>query len=568
MATGAVMRKIWLDSYPPGVPPEIDVRAGSTLNALLERSRVRYRDRVAFINMGVPLTYGDLDRRSRDFAAYLQKSCGLRKGERVAIMLPNLLQYPVALFGALRAGLVVVNVNPLYTASELEHQLADSGAAAIVVLENFAHTLELALPKTGVRHVVTTQIGDLFPPVKRWLVNFAVKRVRRMVPPWRIPGARAFREALAQGAGSALDDVGVSAGDVAFLQYTGGTTGRPKGAVLTHANMLANVEQVAAWGGAMLREGAETVITALPLYHVFALTANLFVFVKLAGTDVLITNPRDLAGFIAVLRKTRFTTITGVNTLFAALLDAPGFDEACAANRGVLKLAVAGGMAAQRAVAERWKKATGVQLVEGYGLTEASPIVCGNPFDATEFSGKLGLPLPSTDVAILDENGRELPLGEIGEICVRGPQVMQRYWNSPRETAEAFTPDGWLRTGDLGRMDARGYVEFSDRKKDVIVVSGFKAYPAEIEDVVMLHPGVKDAGVVGVPDARSGEAVALFVVRKDPALTAEALLEHCARSLTGYKLPKRIEFRERLPKTPIGKVLRRELRNEALRPRG
>jgi long-chain acyl-CoA synthetase len=389
-----------------------------------------------------------------------------------------------------------------------------------------------------------------------------------MVPAWSIPGATGFREALARGARQALDGPRASAGDIAFLQYTGGTTGRAKGAILTHGNMVANVEQVAAWARGTLREGAETVITALPLYHVFALTANLLVFMKLGGQNVLITNPRDIAGFVAELRKTRFTAITGVNTLFNALLNARGFEQVAAGIRGTLKLAVAGGMAVQRSVAERWQKATGVPLVEGYGLTEASPNVCANRFDLGEFTGKLGLPLPSTEVAILDEDGREVASGEIGEISVRGPQVMHGYWNAPEETANAFTADGWLKTGDLGRMDERGYVEFSERKKDVIVVSGFKAYPAEIEDVAMLHPGVRDAGAVGVPDERSGETVALFVVRKDPALTAEAVLEHCAKHLTGYKLPKRIEFREQLPKTPIGKILRRELREEAVRPHG
>jgi long-chain acyl-CoA synthetase len=483
-------------------------------------------------------------------------------------MLPNLLQYPVALFGALRAGAAVVNVNPLYTSSELRHQLADSGAAAIVVLENFAHTLQEALPGTAVRFVIATQVGDLFPPPKRWLVNLAVKYVKRMVPRWHLPGALRFREALAQGAAHALDEAGVGPADVAFLQYTGGTTGVAKGAILTHANMIANVEQVVAWVGAALRAGEETVITALPLYHVFALTANLLVFVKLGGENVLITNPRDIAGFVAELRKTRFTAITGVNTLFNALLNAPGFEAVAAASRGTLRLAVAGGMAVQRSVAERWEKATGVPLVEGYGLTEASPIVCANRFDRREFTGKLGLPVPSTEVAILDEDGAELAPGVIGEIGVRGPQVMQGYWNAPEETANAFTADRWLKTGDMGRMDERGYVEFSDRKKDIVVVSGFKAYPTEIEEVAMLHPGVKDAGAVGVPDERSGEAVALFVVRKDPALTAEALLAHCAKHLTGYKLPKRIVFREQLPKTPIGKILRRELKEEAARMYG
>ncbi|OGA47938.1 MAG: long-chain-fatty-acid--CoA ligase [Betaproteobacteria bacterium RIFCSPLOWO2_12_FULL_62_58] len=562
------MRKIWLDSYPAGIPPEVDVRAYPSLKHMLEHSCERFRDKPAFLNMGVTMTYGELDRLSRDFGAYLQKELGLQKGDRVAVMLPNLLQYPVALFGALRAGLTVVNVNPLYTASELEQQLGDSDAKAIVVLENFAHTLEGALPKTRLRHVITTQIGDLFPPARRWLVNLAVKYVKRMVPRWRIDDTTGFRRALARGARRELSETSLDPDDIAFLQYTGGTTGRPKGAILTHGNMVANVEQTAVWIGITLKEGEETVVTALPLYHIFALTANLLVFLKLGGSNVLITNPRDIPGFVAELKKTRFTAITGVNTLFSVLLDAPGFAEVCAVNRGALKVAVAGGMAVQRAVAERWQQATGVPLIEGYGLTEASPIVCGNPFDAKEFSGKLGVPVPSTEVAILNEDGDEVPLGELGEICVRGPQVMRSYWNAPEETAKVLLPNGWLRTGDIGRMDARGFVEFSDRRKDVIVVSGFKAYPTEIEDVAMLHPGVKDAGAVGVPDERSGEAVMLFVVRKDPGLTAKALLEHCAKHLTGYKLPRRIEFREQLPKTPIGKILRRQLKDEAAHSHG
>jgi len=564
----ALMRKIWLDSYPAGIPPEVDVRAYPSLKHMLEHSCERFRDKPAFLNMGVTMTYGELDRLSRDFGAYLQKELGLQKGDRVAVMLPNLLQYPVALFGALRAGLTVVNVNPLYTASELEQQLGDSDAKAIVVLENFAHTLEGALPKTRLRHVITTQIGDLFPPARRWLVNLAVKYVKRMVPRWRIDDTTGFRRALARGARRELSETSLDPDDIAFLQYTGGTTGRPKGAILTHGNMVANVEQTAVWIGITLKEGEETVVTALPLYHIFALTANLLVFLKLGGSNVLITNPRDIPGFVAELKKTRFTAITGVNTLFSVLLDAPGFAEVCAVNRGALKVAVAGGMAVQRAVAERWQQATGVPLIEGYGLTEASPIVCGNPFDAKEFSGKLGVPVPSTEVAILNEDGDEVPLGELGEICVRGPQVMRSYWNAPEETAKVLLPNGWLRTGDIGRMDARGFVEFSDRRKDVIVVSGFKAYPTEIEDVAMLHPGVKDAGAVGVPDERSGEAVMLFVVRKDPGLTAKALLEHCAKHLTGYKLPRRIEFREQLPKTPIGKILRRQLKDEAAHSHG
>ena len=566
--TRATAKKPWLDSYPKGVPGEVDVRAFASLKDMFERSCAQFRDKPAFANMGVGLTFAEVDRLSRDFGAYLQKVIGLSKGARVAIMLPNLLQSPVALFGALRAGMTVVNVNPLYTASELAHQLADSGATAVVVLENFAHTLEQALPKTQVRHVVTTQVGDLFPPVKRLLVNFVVKHLRRMVPEWRIPAAVSLPDALAAGAGKTLDNANLGPDDIAFLQYTGGTTGRPKGAILTHGNLVANVEQTAAWIRGTLVEGEETVVTALPLYHVFALTANLFVFVKLGGKNVLITNPREMPRFVAELTRNRFTVITGVNTLFNALLDAPGFDAVRAANQGALKLSVAGGMAVQRAVAERWERAMAVPLVEGYGLTETSPIVCANRVDVPEYTGKLGLPVPSTEVAILDETGREMPLGQIGEICVRGPQVMRGYWNAPQETAKVLTPDGWLHTGDMGRMDAGGYVEFTDRSKDIIVVSGLKAYPTEIEDAVMRHPGVKDVGAVGMPDSRTGEAIALFVVRRDPGLTAEALREHCAQHLTGYKRPKRIEFRDELPKTPIGKVLRRQLKEEAARLAG
>jgi long-chain acyl-CoA synthetase len=531
-----------------------------TLKDLFEESFARFRERPAFVSMGVALSYGEVDALSRDFAAYLRNGLRLAPGERVAIMLPNLLQYPVALAGVLRAGLVVVNVNPLYTASELAFQLEDAGAAAVVVLENFAHTLEHALPGTRVRHVITTQIGDLFPAPKRWLVNAAVKHLRHMVPAWRIDGAIAFRAALGRGRALEAPQPQLGADDLAFLQYTGGTTGRPKGAMLTHGNLVANLAQTRAWAGAVLAEGAETVITALPLYHVFALTANLLLFLSLGGTNVLIVNPRDLPGFVKTLKKTRFTAITGVNTLYRALLDAEGFDAVCAANRGALKLSVAGGMAVQRSLAERWQQATGAPLVEGYGLTEASPNVCGNPPDAREFSGKLGPPLPGTEVAILDEEGRALPAGQIGEICVRGPQVMPGYWNSPQETAQAFFPGGWLRTGDLGRLDERGTVEFVERRKEVIVVSGFKAYPGEIEAVALQHPGVKEAGVAGIPDARSGEAVALYVVRKDPALGEAELLAHCAKHLAPYKRPQKVFFRDALPKSPIGKVLRRELR--------
>jgi len=530
-------------------PPE-------TLKALFEESCARWRARPAFTSMGVTLDYGELERRSAAFGVFLRRDLRLAAGERLAIMLPNLLQYPIALAGALRAGLAVVNVNPLYTAPELRFQLEDSGAAAIVVLANFAHTLEHALAGTRVRHVIVTQVGDAFPAPKRWAVNLGVRHVKRMVPRWSIPGAIAFLDARAD----APLEANVRPGDIAFLQYTGGTTGRPKGAILTHANMAANVAQTRAWAGAVLREGAETVVTALPLYHIFALTANLLLFFRLGGRNLLIPNPRDLPAFVAELKRHRFSGITGVNTLYAALLEAPGFEAACRANCGALKLAVAGGMAVQRSVAERWQRATGAPLVEGYGLTEASPNVCANPADAREWSGKLGLPMPGTEVTIRSEGGAELARGEVGEICVRGPQVMRGYWNSPEETAQAFFAGGWLRTGDLGRFDERGYVEFVDRRKDVIVVSGFKAYPSEIEAVALAHPGVKDAGAVGMPHPHSGEAVALYVVKRDPALSAEALAAPCAERLAPYKRPARIEFRDSLPKSPLGKVLHRELR--------
>ena len=558
------MDRIWLDSYPRGIASEVDVHEHPSLVHLLATSCERFSARTAFVNMGVALTYGELDCLTRDFAAFLLHDLGLQRADRIAIMLPNVLQYPVVLFGALRAGLIVVNVNPLYTASELKFQLADAGAQAIVVLENFAHTVERALAGTAIAHVITTQLGDLLPAPRRWLVNFVVKYGKGMVPPWNIPGAIGLRSALARGKNRQLPGSAPASDDTAFLQYTGGTTGRAKGAILTHGNLVANVEQTLAWFRPTLIDGAETVVTALPLYHVFALTANLLLFVKVGGTNVLVTNPRDMPGFVRELRKTRFTVITGVNTLYAALLDTPGFDAACAAKRGALKLAVAGGMAMQKSVAERWQRVTGVPLLEGYGLTEASPIVCGNPHDTTSFSGKLGLPFPSTEVSIHDERGAELAPGEPGEIWVRGPQVMRGYWNAPDETAAVLTTDGWLKTGDIGCMDARGFVEFRERIKDVIVVSGFKAYPTEIEDVAMQHPGVKDAGAIGLPDAHSGEMVVLFVVRKDPALTASALQEHCAKQLTSYKRPRRIEFCDTLPKTPLGKISRRALRAQAV----
>ncbi|HIJ90017.1 MAG: AMP-binding protein [Desulfobulbaceae bacterium] len=556
------MEPVWLKHYPQGIPAEVDTFRFTSLREMFAQSCGRFREHPAFTNMGVAMTYGDLDRFSRDFSAYLQQVLGLRKGERVAIMLPNLLQYPVALFGALRAGLIVVNVNPLYTPRELQYQLADSGAVAIVVLENFAHTLQEVIGATAVRHVITTQVGDMFPPMRAQLVNFVIKWIKRMVVHWDLPGAIAFNTALKLGAAHALVDVELGHTDIAFLQYTGGTTGLAKGAILTHGNMVANVEQTSAWIGATLKEGEEVIVTPLPLYHIFALTANLLTFVKWGANNILITNPRDIPRFVQELKKNRFTAITGVNTLFNLLLHEPGFKSVKKANAGALKVSVAGGMSVQRSVAEGWQQMMRLPLIEGYGLTEASPIVCVNPLDAKTFSGKIGIPIPSTRVEIRNEEGCELPLNEMGEICVQGPQVMRGYWNMPEETARVLSADGWLRTGDIGMMDERGYIQFIDRHKDIIVVSGFKVYPAEVEEVAMMHPGVKEVGAVGAPDEKSGEVVKVYVVKKDTALTAESLIAHCKANLTAYKVPKHVEFREKLPKSPIGKILRRKLKEE------
>ncbi len=553
------MDPIWLNHYPPGVPSEIDLGELASLKDLLHRSCRRFAALPAYSNMGAVMTYADLDRSSRDFAAYLQKSLGLRKGERVALMMPNLLQYPVALFGVLRAGLVVVNVNPLFTAPELEHQLKDSGAAAVVVLENFAHTVQQVLEKNPTLRVavITTQVGDLFAVLKRLLTNAVVKHVKHLVPQWRIAGATSFDAALRAGHGQDLDDVPLDHDDTAFLQYTGGTTGVPKGAVLTHGNLVANVLQMGVWMARDLLDGKEIFVCPLPLYHIYALTSN-FVFMKLGALTVLVTNPRDMHAYIHDLKRYPFTIIIGVNTLYRSLLDAPEFAEV---DTRALKLTSAGGMAVQRVVAERWKQRTGVAVIEGYGLTETSPVVIVNPIDADEWSGSIGMPLPSTQAAVLDEAGQEVAPGEVGEICVRGPQVMASYWNCPDETAKVFTRDGWLRTGDLGFMDERGSFRITDRKKDMIVVSGFKVFPNQIEDVVALHPGVAEVAAIGVPDEKSGEVVKIVVVRKDPALTQQALLEHCRQHLTGYKIPKIVEFRsEPLPKSNLGKVLRRQLR--------
>ena len=553
------MEKVWLKQYPEHVPAEIDIGAFSSLKQILEESFERYRDRPAFTNMGKTLTFADLDRLSARFGAYLQQESGLEKGDRVALMMPNLLQYPIAVFGTLRAGMTVVNVNPLYTPRELAYQLRDSGARVIVILENFAHTLQQVSKRTPIEKVITTQVGDMLAPPKSWLINFVLKRVKKMVPAWTFPDAIPFRQALAPGESQELRDVTLTHDDIAFLQYTGGTTGVAKGAVLTHGNMVANILQAHSWIESNLSEAREVVVTALPLYHIFSLTANCLIFIKIGAENVLITNPRDLPGFVKELKKIRFTAITGVNTLFNGLLNTPGFSDLDFSH---LKITLGGGMAVQRAVAERWKAVTGVPLIEAYGLTETSPGACVNPVDLEDFNGSVGLPLPSTEVMICND-GREVPPGEIGEICIRGPQLMQGYWQRPEETAGVLSADGWLHTGDMGSMDERGYVRIVDRKKDMILVSGFNVYPNEIEEVVAAHPAVLEAAAIGHPDEKSGESVKIVVVKKYPDLTGEALIEHCKQHLTGYKVPKHVEFRKDLPKTNVGKILRRALREQS-----
>ncbi|HAG74029.1 MULTISPECIES: long-chain-fatty-acid--CoA ligase [unclassified Thauera] len=554
------MEKIWLKSYPAGVPAEIDVDQFRSLGDLFEKSVAQFSQRDAFYCMGKTITYAELDALSARFGAFLQGELGLAKGARVALMMPNVLQYPVALYGALRAGYTVVNVNPLYTARELEHQLKDAGVEAIVILENFAHTLQSVIGKLSLGHVVVTSLGELLGFPKGAIVDFVVRRIRKMVPAWSLPGSVRFSDALQRGARHALKPVDVGHEDIAFLQYTGGTTGMAKGAVLTHRNIIANMQQAHAWIRPVVREGQEIIITALPLYHIFSLTANCLTFFKVGATNILITNPRDIPGFVKELAKHRFTAITGVNTLFNALLNNPDFAKL---DFSSLHVSLGGGMAVQQAVAERWKKVTGVALVEAYGLTETSPAVTLNPLDLKEFNHAIGLPISSTDISIRDDDGVEQPVGQRGELCVRGPQVMRGYWNRPEETARVFTSDGYLRTGDIAVIDAAGFITLVDRKKDMILVSGFNVYPNEVEDVVASHPGVLEVAAVGVPDERSGEAVKVFVVRKDPALTAEALIAHCRKELTGYKVPHHVEFRDELPKSNVGKILRRELRGAA-----
>ncbi len=553
----------WLASYPAGVPAEIDVNEFSSITQVLETSCERFRHRPAYTNMGRTLSFDDIHRLSRQFACYLVNELKLAKGDRVAIMLPNVLQYAVVVFGILRAGLVVVNTNPLYTARELKHQLSDSGAKAIIVLDNFAATLAEIVAQTSVTTVITSALGDMLAFPKSAITNLVVKHVKKMVPPYHIDGAVRFNAALSVGARSSLPRIELGHGDIAFLQYTGGTTGVAKGAMLTHGNMVANMLQAGAWLGTNLRVGEEVVITAIPLYHIFALTANCLVFMKTGGLNHLITNPRDMPGFVKELAKVPFSVITGVNTLFNGLLNTPGFETL---DFSQLRLTLGGGMAVQRTVAEKWKKVTKCTLVEAYGLTETSPAACVNPLDLPEYNGSIGLPISSTEVHILDDDGKVLDIGEIGELCIRGPQVMLGYWQRPEETAKVLDETGLLRTGDIARMDEKGYCYIVDRKKDMILVSGFNVYPNEIEDVVASCPGVLEVAAVGVPDEKSGEAVKIVVVKKDPNLSAETIMAHCRANLTGYKLPKIIEFRDSLPKTNVGKILRRELRDSPAKP--
>ena len=551
--------KFWLKDYPAGVPTDIDPDSVRSLKQLFDDACRDYAARPAFSNMGRTLSYAGIERASRQFGAWLQKEAGLGKGDRVALMMPNILQYPIAIIGALRAGMTVVNVNPLYTARELEHQLNDSGATVIVIFENAAATLAQVLARTPVRKVIVTGIGDLLSFPKGAITNFVIRRVKKMVPAWSIKGVLHFKDVMAAGAEHTLDPVDVGGEDIAFLQYTGGTTGVSKGAVLTHRNMVANTLQVTQYMPELGAMDHATVVTALPLYHIFALTTNMLVFTRVGGENLLITNPRDMAGFVKELSKVKFTFITGVNTLFNGLLNTPGFDQL---DFSSLKVALGGGMAVQAAVSERWRKVTGRHICQGWGLTETSPVATANLPGSLDFNGSIGYPLPSTEISIRDDDGNALPIAAVGEICVRGPQVMRGYWNQPEETAQVMLPGGWLRTGDIGRMDERGRTFIEDRKKDMILVSGFNVYPNEVEGVVAQMPGVLEVAAVAQSDEKSGEVVALFIVRKDPALSAEQVITFSKRELAGYKVPRHVYFRDELPKTNVGKILRRTLRDE------
>ena len=557
------MERVWLDSYTEGTPHEIDPDTYPSLVAIIDEAIARFPDRPAFENMGVRITFAELDRLAKEFSGFLVSQAGLARGDRIALMMPNVLQYPVALVGALRAGLVVVNTNPLYTVRELRHQLVDSGARAIVVLENFGHVLEECIEDTEVEHVVVTGLGDMLGFPKSALVNFVVRHVKKLAPRFRIDGAVRWGDALASGRGKATGEVELGGEDVAFFQYTGGTTGVSKGAMLTHRNMVASVLQADGFLRPFAHEGEEVVITALPLYHIFALAVNGLLYMRFGALNVLITNPRDMPGFVKTLKGVRFTVITGVNTLFNGLMNTAGFSEL---DFSPLRISVGGGMAVQSAVAERWKEMTGIALLEGYGLTETSPCACMNPLHFEDYTGSVGVPMPSTECRVVDDAGNALPVDTPGEICIRGPQVMRGYWNRPEETAAVLDEAGWLRTGDIAEMDSNGFFRIVDRKKDMILVSGFNVYPNEIEEVVSQHPEVLEVGAIGVADELSGEAVKIVVVKRSPGLTEESLRAYCEEHLTGYKRPRHIEFTDDLPKTNIGKILRRELRDRFASP--
>jgi len=551
------MEKVWLKNYPPGVPEEIDLDSYQSVTDIFEQAISRFGENPCFCNLGTTITYNEMDRYTDQLASYLQNLPGLAKGDRVAIMMPNLLQNPISIFATLRAGFTVVNTNPLYTPRELKHQLSDSGAKAIIVMENFCHTLDEIIEETPIQHVITTQIGDLLKFPKSVIVNLVVKYVKKMVPAFDLPRRVTFKNALAQGAAKPHQPVPCNHDDLAFLQYTGGTTGVAKGAMLTHGNMIANMQQASAWIKNVVEEGREVIITALPLYHIFSLTANCLTFMKVGALNYLITNPRDMPGFIKELTGLRFTAITGVNTLFNGLMNTPGFENI---DFKPLKLALGGGMAVQQPVAERWQKLTGTPLLEAYGLTETSPAVCINPLNLSEYNGAIGLPVSSTEVSVQDDAGNILPQGETGELCVRGPQVMKGYWKRPEETAKVLSSDGWLKTGDVAQMDEQGYFRIVDRLKDMILVSGFNVFPNEIETVIAGHEGVLEVGVIGEPDEASGEVVKAVIVKKDPSLDEAAVIKHCCEFLTGYKIPKIVEFWDELPKTNVGKILRRKLK--------
>lgn len=552
------MDRVWLNHYQDGVPHDINPNQYQSLNELFQISCQKFTKNTAISNLGVKLTYAQLNKSSQQFAAYLQNYLQLEKGSRVALMMPNLLQYPVACFGVLRAGLVVVNVNPLYTPDELTHQINDSGAETLIVLSNFADTVEKALPNMpNLKNIIVTQVGDLFPFPKNYIVNLVVKYVKKMVPAFNLPNSTKFSKALTYGRYLQLNPVDIKGDDTAFLQYTGGTTGVAKGAVLSHRNMVANLEQASAWIAPLLKEGKEIIITALPLYHIFSLTANLLTFTKYGGHNFLITNPRDIPHFLDEIKNAKFTAITGVNTLFNAMLHHAKFKEV---DFSQLKLALGGGMAVQKAVADQWKKRTQSPLIEAYGLTETCPAVCINPMNQTDYNGSIGLPLPSTEVKICDEEGNELGMNQEGELLVRGPQVMQGYWNKPEETAKVLTEDGWLKTGDVAKVDNQGFVYLVDRIKDMIIVSGFNVYPNEVEQVLVHHPGISEAGVVGVPSEEAGEKVKAFIVRDDKKLSKADVIAHCREHLSSYKVPKEIVFCKDLPKTNVGKILRRKLK--------